>query len=152
MSKVNGISSGLGIFRKAAPTQQQNENASFASNPFGISFKGKALSMDAFVSSTAENKLSFRESIQQRGKLFASAVVTNMTNFQNSMRQRFEPIISFGRKTRESISNIWQKMNSYELSMPALPFMNSDKAEVNRLMKLPVSELEGKLNEAIASA
>ena len=149
MSKISEISSSLSIFKRATAVKTENSASSFASNPFGISFKGKALSMDAFVSSTKEQTPSFKENIQQKGKLFASAVVTNMTNFKNSFTEKLQPVINFGKKAKENISNLWNKMNSYEIKMPSFNFGSEGK--INELTKLPVSELEEQLSSHIAA-
>lgn len=149
MSKISEISGSLGLFRKSAMPAKQESASHLASNPFGISFKGKALPMDAFVSSTKENAPSLKENIQQKGKLFASAVVTNMTNFGNSFRDKLQPVINFGKNAQKNISDIWQKMSSYEIKMPSFQFGSEGK--INELTKLPVSDLEEQLSSHIAA-
>lgn len=119
------ISGGLGVFKKiaASKTDKKIGNNPFASNPFGLSFKGKLQGSDLFESQKSgikERALAFKGRIADKGRLVASATVGALTHIQSAFKARmdatFGPIIVFAQKTSEQISKITDTVSNFKAS------------------------------------
>ena len=107
------ISGGLGIFNKikTSKNEQGIANNPFKSNPFGISFKRKVLTSDLFVKSQEGTK----NTIVQKGKMAASAVIASLVEIKNTLAQKFEPVINFAKQTAEHITNLTNKISDFKV-------------------------------------
>lgn len=138
MEKITKV--GLGIFK--LPKLNDKDNAS--SNPFGVSFKGNVLQADVFVG----NKKNTPETAPEKGKMFYSAIVGGINNFNEGLKSKFNSVVSFGRKMKEATSNSWQKLANTEISFDMGALKDNIKStfstdyNVNKLVKLPASDLE----------
>lgn len=149
------LEGGLGLIKRIAPSKADKEiksENSFASNPFGISFKGKILQADMFEQTV---KPSIKENIAQKGKMVASAVVGSLTEFKSAAAQKFEPVMEFGRQIKSHTNEIINKINKFELTQFKVPAISrakesTDSREVEKLKLKPTSELEEMLSEQIA--
>ena len=119
---------------------------SFSSNPFGVSFKGNVIQADVFEKAAPKltNKLT------EKGKLFASAIVGNVNNFNNSLKSRMNAIVSFGQKIKTNVVEAFDKAANTEISLDFEAFANTIKNrffpdsqyKVKNLVKMPVSDLK----------
>lgn len=151
------LDGGLNIIKRIAPSKGNNKVSEnpFASNPFGISFKGKILKADIFE---ATAKPSIKETISQRGKMAASAIVGSLTDLKSAATQRleqtFKPVVDFGRQVKAHANEIIDRVNKFDLTQFKVPNLNKEKApnlniEVEKLKQKPVTELEDMLKQAI---
>ncbi len=82
------------------------------SNPFGVSFKGNVIQADVFESS----KKSSSNGIAEKSKLFASAVVSGINNFNESFKSRMNSVVSFGKKVTKNVFDSIEKIGNTEIS------------------------------------
>ena len=108
--RING---GLSLFKKITVSKENKKvSNSNSTNPFGLSFKGKAQTGDLFVKSPDN----FKNSIKDKGKMVVSAVVGSLVEIKNTFAQKFEPIITFAKETGQKISQIADKIGSFDAS------------------------------------
>lgn len=133
------------IFRSKT---NEAENNSHQTNPFGVNFKGSIINADVFETKKAE--LSETES---KNRFLDSAFVGSINSFNTAMAQRLNSVVSFGRKSRDTITNWWAKANEINVGEFLSSAMPSFKGtyNVNNLTKRPISELEQMLSDEIAS-
>lgn len=147
---------------KTSANKNENVNNSantntVSSNPFGVSFKGNVIQADVFEKSTDSNLVA---KVSEKSKLFASAVVGNINNFNNSLKARMNSVVSFGQKiksnvfdTFEKISNVGSNMgssfNGFTTSLRNTLFPNNQYS-VGNLVKLPVLDLEAMLSSELS--
>ncbi len=86
-----------------------------ATNPFGVSFKGNVIQADVFESGKKSSN-----SIAEKGKLFASAVVSGINNFNESFRARINSVVSFGKKVASNVFDSIEKIGSTEISFDGI--------------------------------
>lgn len=151
MNKIR-LEGGLGLIKRLAPSKVNNKAENpFASNPFGISFKGKILQADMFEQSV---KPSVKENILQKGKMVASAVVGSLTEFKSAATQKFEPVIEFGRKIKAHTSELINTIHKFDLTQFKVPTISKTKSEqaskeIEKLKIKPIDELEEMLTQEI---
>lgn len=94
--------------------QQNTINSNkLSTNPFGVSFKGNVIQADVFQSakSAAENL-----GIMQRGKLFASAVVSGINSFNDAFKSRMNAVVSFGKKITTDVFDTIERIGNTEIT------------------------------------
>lgn len=132
---------------KSAPKTEAVNN--FSSNPFGVSFKGNVIQADVFESP----KENIGNKISEKSKLFASAIVGNMNNFNNSFKARMNSVVSFGQKIKSNVFDMFDRVakadmsidfNTFSTSLRNKMFPNS-QYQVKNLVKLPVTNLQDML-------
>lgn len=155
MQKVTMSNFGLGIFRaKTSQNNQEMQNTSKASNPFGVSFKGNVIHADVFEKTKIVNGESLKNKVANRGKLIVSALVGNMNNFNDSIKSRMNSIVSFGKQIKERTAETFHKIAHTEINFRAMgksiknTFVNP--YSVKNLSKQPVGDLERMLQEELA--
>ncbi len=95
-----------------ANLQKKNKISNkLTTNPFGVSFKGNVIQADVFES----NKQS-SNSIAEKSKLFASAVVSGINNFNESFKSRMNAVVSFGKKVTSNVFDTIDKIGNTEIS------------------------------------
>ena len=100
---------------KAAQRTTANQNAQankLSTNPFGVSFKGNVIQADVFESAKKSST-----NIAEKGKLFASAVVSGINNFNEAFKSRMNSIVSFGKKITTSVFDTIEKIGNTEISL-----------------------------------
>lgn len=109
--KING---GLGIIKRITASKNDKKIAknTFASNPFGISFKGKIQTSDLFVKSSSEGT---KNTIIKKGKMAVSAAVASLVEIKNTLVQKFEPVITFAKQTADHITNLANKISDFKV-------------------------------------
>lgn len=154
MAKITFNTNGVGIF-KSARTESKTNAPAHSSNPFGISFKGNVIQADIFQ--TTANRDHERISLQEKGKMFMSAVVGNINSFNESIRSRLNSVVSFGRQVKDNVANWWEMAKNTEITfdMNGMSRFISEKFQtnpygVNNLLKRPVNELEDMLRAELA--
>lgn len=155
MNNLN-INAGLGLIKRIAPSRENKLETSnpFASNPFGLSFKGKVLKADIFEPTA---KTGVKENIIQKGKIAASAVVGSLVDFKSAAAGKFKPVIDFGRKIKAHANEIADKINKFDLTQFRIPSLTkateetSISKEVRVLMEKPKEELGEMLEKEIAA-
>lgn len=123
--------------------QNNTTEKRLTTNPFGVSFKGNVIQADVFETS---NKTSVKNNICEKSKLFASALVSGINNFNESFKSRMNAIVSFGKKvakdsieTLERIGNTEVKIDIDGIKDKIFP---DRKYEVKNLSKIPVEDLK----------
>ncbi|MCD7879626.1 MAG: hypothetical protein LUG16_06825 [Candidatus Gastranaerophilales bacterium] len=114
-----------------------------SSNPFGVSFKGNVIQADVFESA---NKSSITNSISEKGKLFASAVVSGINNFNESFKSRMNSIVSFGKKVTTNVFDTIERIGNTEVTFNMDGIKNKlfpdRQYSVKNLTNQPVSDLK----------
>ncbi|MDD3419974.1 MAG: hypothetical protein PHE78_05170 [Candidatus Gastranaerophilales bacterium] len=143
--KINGR---LGLIKKITSqnTQQTQANSTpFTSNPFGISFKGKTHNGDLFVKSKADV---LKQSIAQKGKMAASAVIGSLVEIKNTFKAKIQPVIDFAKQTKAQISKIADTVSNFKASDLKISNLIKDdpyptlSKQAKKLVIKPVDELE----------
>ena len=99
---------------KAAKTTASNTMANqLATNPFGVSFKGNVIQADVFESASKSN---IAQNITEKSKLFASAVVSGINNFNESFKSRMNSMVSFGKKITTNVFDTIERIGNTEVS------------------------------------
>ena len=77
------------------PQKETNKTVGnkFSTNPFGVSFKGNVIQADVFESA---KKVASKTGLMERGKLFASAVVSGINNFNEAFKYFYKNLKLFG--------------------------------------------------------
>lgn len=126
-----------------AVKKQQVRTNNLSTNPFGVSFKGNVIQADVFETS---NKTSATEMIAQKSKLFASAVVSGINNFNEAFKSRMNSIVSFGKKITTNIFDTIEKIGNTEISLDMSGLKDRLFADrqynVKNLTNRPVNELK----------
>jgi len=127
-------------------TIQKNQNTNkLSTNPFGVSFKGNVIQADVFVNekNTAEKAAT---GIAEKGKLFASAVVSGINNFNESFKSRINSVISFGKKITTDVCDTLEKIGNTEITFDIEGMKNKlfpdRQYSVKNLSNKPVDELK----------
>ncbi len=94
--------------RTSTPKTTTNK---LATNPFGVSFKGNVIQADVFESAKKSTN-----GIAEKGKLFASAVVSGINNFNESFKSRINAIVSFGKKVTTNIFDTMERIGNTEIT------------------------------------
>ncbi len=89
-------------------TAQTNK---LSTNPFGVSFKGNVIQADVFQSAKKSSN-----NIAEKGKLFASAVVSGINNFNESFKSRMNAIVSFGKKVTTNVFDTIERIGNTEIT------------------------------------
>ena len=126
-----------------AVKKQQVRTNNLSTNPFGVSFKGNVIQADVFETS---NKTSATEMIAQKSKLFASAVVSGINNFNEAFKSRMNSIVSFGKKITTNVFDTIERIGNTEISLDMSGLKDRLFADrqynVKNLTNRPVNELK----------
>lgn len=137
--------------QKAAGAQAQTNN--LATNPFGVSFKGNVIQADVFES--ARKNLN-ANAIAEKGKLFASAVVSGINNFNDSFKARMNSIVSFGKKVTTNVFDTIERIGNTEITFDMTGIKNrlfpDRQYSVKNLAEKSVDELKGLWQELTPAA
>ena len=130
---------------KAAEQTSSQNNASQSkpvTNPFGVSFKGNVIQADVFQSSAQKAS----SGISEKGKLFASAVVSGINNFNEAFKSRMNSIVSFGKKVTANVFDTIEKIGNTEIKLDMDGIKNKlfpdREYNVKNLTNKPVDELK----------
>ena len=123
----------------AQPKTAQKEKLS--TNPFGVSFKGNVIQADVFQSTKKSTG-----GIAEKSKLFASAVVSGINNFNESFKSRMNAIVSFGKKVTTNVFDTIEKIGNTEITFDMDGIKNKlfpdREYSVKNLTNKPVDELK----------
>ena len=136
----------LGSIKSIQRTQEQktlNNSNKLTTNPFGVSFKGNVIQADVFESA---KKAASNVGIAERGKLFASAVISGINSFNEAFKSRINSIISFGKKVTTDFFNTIERIGNTEISLDMSGIANrlfpDRQYSVKNLAAKPVAELK----------
>ena len=135
----------LGSIKTIQHTQEQKtvNNNKLSTNPFGVSFKGNVIQADVFESA---KKAASNVGIEERGKLFASAVVSGINSFNEAFKSRINSIISFGKKVTTDFINTVERIGNTEISLDISGITNrlfpDRQYSIKNLSGKPVEELK----------
>lgn len=129
---------------KAASAAATKTMASqLATNPFGVSFKGNVIQADVFESASKTN---IAENITEKGKLFASAVVSGINNFNESFKSRMNSVVSFGKKITTDVFDTIERIGNTEITFDINGIKNrlfpDRQYSVRSLANRPTAELK----------
>lgn len=133
------------IFRTSSNKAENNANHT---NPFGVSFQGNIINADVF-----EEKNSNLTENQNKGKMLVSTLVGSINAIHSSIGRRLNSVVSFGRRIKETTTNLWDRANNINMAdfltskMPAF----SGAYSVKRLQERPISELTDLFREKLAT-
>ena len=131
------------IERTRNVNNNQNTN-NLTTNPFGVSFKGNVIQADVFEKNNNAEKQS--NNIAERGKLFASAVVSGINNFNESFKSRMNSVISFGKKVTADVCDTLERIGNTEINFNMEGIKNTlfpdRQYSVKNLSNRPVDELK----------
>ena len=141
---------GFNTTKSTTKVKNTNEGAKLATNPFGVSFKGNVIQADVFENSNS-NKKSLGDNIAEKGKLFASAVVSGINNFNESFKSRMNSVVSFGKKITSNVFDTLEKIGNTEITFDMSGIKNrlfpDRQYSVKNLSAKPVSELKTMWND-----
>ena len=126
---------------KAAEAAAAQNNASqnkSVTNPFGVSFKGNVIQADVFQSSAQKAS----SGIAEKGKLFASAVVRGINNFNEAFKSRMNSIVNFGKKVTDTIEKIGNTEIKFDIEGIKNRLFPEREYNVKNLTNKPVDELK----------
>ena len=113
-----------------------------ATNPFGVSFKGNVIQADVFESANGKN---IGKNIAEKGKLFASAVVSGINNFNESFKSRMNSVVSFGKKITTNVFDTIERIGNTEITIDMNGIKNrlfpDRQYSVKNLANKPTEEL-----------
>ncbi|MBQ3641667.1 hypothetical protein II906_07075 [bacterium] len=125
------------------PKTNINTGAKLTTNPFGVSFKGNVIQADVFENG---NKKSIGENIAERGKVFASAVVSGINNFNEAFKSRMNSVVSFGKKITSNVFDTLERIGNTEVTFDMSGIKNKlfpdRQYSVKNLTNKPVGELK----------
>ena len=154
MDKLSGIGSiSKNILKLKAPkAKEQHQNN--ASNPFGLSFKGKMITADVFKKAETEDSIRLTRRIANRSKLISSTIVGSISDFASGISSRLNSVANFGRRIKNNITEAWNKAKNTEISFGMLDVKNLIKTHITdskeNLSRRPVNELEMMLTDCIS--
>lgn len=96
---------------KTAQTQTNAQANKLSTNPFGVSFKGNVIQADVFESA----KKTTGTGIAEKGKIFASAVVSGINNFNEAFKSRMNSIGSSFKKITTNVFDKIEKIANTEI-------------------------------------
>ncbi|MBE7705555.1 MAG: hypothetical protein E7Z90_07100 [Cyanobacteria bacterium SIG29] len=129
---------------RVAKTASNNATINqLATNPFGVSFKGNVIQADVFEGASKSN---IAENIAEKGKLFASAVVSGINNFNESFKSRMNSVVSFGKKVTTNVFDTIERIGNTEITFDMTGLKNKlfpdRQYSVKNLANKPVDELK----------
>ena len=153
MQKISPLRSSIEAFNKFRATRLNKTNKAqqtdqkTQTNPFGITFKGTVIQMDVFekaekASESTKNSVSFKEKMQNTGKLLASAWVGTINKFSSLKTNA----IAFGNKIKDSTIAAAKKIRDFGNTKVEFDVF---KYNVSRLQNKPVSELKSMLSSEL---
>ena len=115
----------------------------FSTNPFGVSFKGNVIQADVFES--AKNN-GITKSIAEKSKLYASAIVSGINNFNEAFKSRMNSMVSFGKKITKNVFDTIERIGNTEITFDMNGIKNKmfpdRQYSVKQLSNKSVSELK----------
>ncbi len=164
MQKISPLRSSIEAFNKFKALRAnkaeknektQNDNAAAQTNPFGITFKGNIIQMDVFEKTDKTQKTndtntanSFKEKMQNTGKLLASAWVGTINKFSSLKANA----IAFGNKIKDNTIAAAKKIQEIGNTKIELDNLNPFKYSVGNLQNQPVGELRTLLTNELQGA
>ena len=136
---------------KAAQRTAEKNNAQvnrLSTNPFGVSFKGNVIQADVFESAKKESATA---GIVEKGKLFASAVVSGINNFNEAFNSRINSMVSFGKKITKDAFDTIERIGNTEITFDMTGIKNrlfpDRQYSVKNLTNRSVDELKSMWTE-----
>ena len=130
--------------QKSNQTNKTTQKGQLSTNPFGVSFKGNVIQADVFESSKQKN---IGENISERSKLFASAVVSGINNFNEAFKSRMNSVVSFGKKITTNVFDTIERIGNTEITfdMESLKnrFFPDRQYSIKNLTNRSIDELRG---------
>ena len=115
----------------------------FSTNPFGVSFKGNVIQADVFESAKNTN---ITKNIAEKSKLYASAIVSGINNFNEAFKSRMNSVVSFGKKITHNVFDTLEKIGNTEITFDMNGIKNKmfpdRQYSVKQLSNKSVSELK----------
>jgi len=139
-----------GISQRIFNTTKHENTVARSTNPFAASsFKGNVLTADVFESSVKNNQPAFTG----KTKLMASALVGNISNLGSRINAGIESVVAFGNRMKESVVNIWNRIDSIKLEDSVKSLFEPGIINKNTIAKMQpeqLSDVKMLLNDNIA--
>ena len=130
--------------QKINQTNKTVQKGQLSTNPFGVSFKGNVIQADVFESAKSNN---IGQNITERSKLFASAVVSGINNFNEAFKSRMNSVVSFGKKITTNVFDTIERIGNTEITFNMEGLKNrlfpDRQYSVKNLANRSVDELRG---------
>lgn len=128
-------------------SENQSNQASNHTNPFGVSFKGNIINADVF-----EEKKSDLTGNQNRGKMLVSTLVGSINAINSSISNRLNSVVNFCGRVKNSTVAAWQRARLVNVEDVIVnEIAKRGTYSVHRLQQRPVSELGAMMQERIAT-
>lgn len=111
--QIGKISLHTTMLNKTKTADNNAATRQLTTNPFGVSFKGNVIQADVFESA---NKSNITQNITEKSKLFASAVVSGINNFNESFKARMNSMVSFGKKITTNVFDTIERIGNTEIT------------------------------------
>lgn len=111
--QIGKISLHTTMLNKTKTADNNAATRQLTTNPFGVSFKGNVIQADVFESA---NKTNITQNITEKSKLFASAVVSGINNFNESFKSRMNSMVSFGKKITTNVFDTIERIGNTEIT------------------------------------
>ncbi len=95
-------------------SQNKASENKLTTNPFGVSFKGNVIQADVFESTKKAS--ANNNGIAEKSKLFASAVVSGINNFNEAFKSRMNSVVSFGKKITKNVFDTIERVGNTEIT------------------------------------
>lgn len=139
-----------GISQRIFNTTKHENTVARSTNPFAASsFKGNVLTADVFESSVKNNQPAFTG----KTKLMAAALVGNISNLGSRINAGIESVVAFGNRMKESVVNIWNRIDSIKLEDSVKSLFEPGIINKNTIAKMQpeqLSDVKMLLNDNIA--
>jgi len=145
----------INVFKQSSKSVEKNENRENRANhtnPFGVNFKGNIINADVFESSEKGQS-------ENRVNKFVDSIRVGSMNAFSSISNRLNSVVSFGRRIKSDVSNMWQQANNIEITLGVPTFRGwSDSLKekfnnpysVDNLQKRDTCDLRSELENILA--
>ncbi len=112
------------------------ENNNSQTNPFGASFKGKMIKMDALKNAdvfTGSNA-SIADKVSNRSKMVMSTIIGSFGAFNQRISNRLNSVVDFGRRVKSRVSEAWNYLsnkNASDALSDTLGYLNDTKVTMH---------------------
>ena len=124
------------------PANHSSVSQKLSSNPFGVSFKGNVIQADVFQSGA---KKAASGLMSGKGKVFASAVVSGINNFNEAFKSRLNAIGAFAKKVTSNVFDSIEKFGNTEIKFDMESVKNklfpNREYGIKKLAEQPVDKL-----------
>lgn len=148
----------INVFKQSSKKIDQCDSQAAKSNhtnPFGVNFKGNIINADVFETKSESRS----EASTNRVNKFVDAIRVGSMNAFSSISNRLNSVVSFGRRIKSDVANLWQQANNIEITLGVPSFTGWSESlrekfnnpySVDNLMKRDTSDLRAEFENILA--